>query len=326
LAQQCYFASAQAYAYDFSLFKPEAQADAMRYASRKSTRKSINDLDYISNLSRDSVAVFLSKGPNKKLVFAFRGTDLCDPLRFLNYIPNDYEETIQEIVFDETGYEGLFGSAEFNARFNEDDKRFFLREATARYCQMDSLYGLSTEEHNSKFFNVSSDYYGLEGGYNAAPNSDCKADNVIFKASTGVYGENVARDSKHIETYQWTRDVIKYVSVRFNIQTIVFTGHSLGGSLALHAYLKCDDERKMFKAFNAASLKNFDGLHRALNKSAIHYRIYRDTTSYLTGRYVPTVSYVIENADVEFTSLSNEDFHGLEMFKMRFLSKIETNF
>ena len=82
----------------------------------------------------------------------------------------------------------------------------------------------------------------------------------------------------------------------------------------------------MFKGFNAASLKNLDGLHRAMNGSAMHYRIYRDTTSYLTGRYVPTTAYVIEDADVEFASLANEDFHGLQMFKVPFRRIIETNF
>lgn len=311
------------------MFKPEVLEDAKRYASRRSFRKTIGDLEYVSKLSRDSVAVFLSKGPNKKLFFAFRGTDLCDPLRFLNYIPNDYEETIQEIVYDRTSYEGPFGDAEFNRRFNEEERRLFLYSATSRYCKMDSLY-LSTEEHNAKFFNVAQDRdlkEQLEGGYSyGAPNSDCKADNVIFKASVGIYGENVARDSKHLDTFKWTREVIEYAKLHFNIQSIIFTGHSLGGSLAYHAYLKCDDERKVYRGFNAASLKNFDGLHRAMNDKAIHYRIYRDTTSYLTGQYVPTVAYVIENADVEFASLSNEDFHPLHMFKVRYLSTIETNF
>jgi hypothetical protein len=303
------------------------QADAMRYASRKSVRKSIGELDYVSKLSRDSVAVFLSKGPNKKVVFAFRGTDLCDPLRFLNYIPNDYEETLQEIVVENSGFLGLFGSDEFNRRFNEDQKRAFLYQATSRYCQMDALYGLSTEEHNAKYFNVALQGGSLSGGYfYAAPNSDCKADNVIFQASTGVYGENVARDYKHIETSKWAQRVIDAVKVRFNIESIIFTGHSLGGSLALHAYLRCDDERKIFKGFNAASLKNLDGLHRALNPStAVHYRIYRDTTSYLTGRYVPTIAYVIEDAANEFTTLSNEDFHGLQIFKVPYRRVIETN-
>ena len=326
MAQYCFYASAQAYAYDFSLFRPEVQADAMRYASRKSVRKSLGELDYVSKLSRDSVAVFLSKGPNKNVVFAFRGTDLCDPLRFLNYVPNDYEETIQEIVHERSGYSGLFGSADFNSRFNEDQKRAFLFEATSRYCRMDSVYGLSTEEHNAKYFNVAIQG-GLGGGYYyAAPSSDCKADNVIFKSSVGVYGENVARDYKHLETSKWALYVLEYLKLRFSIQSIVFTGHSLGGSLALHAYLRCEDDRKMFKGFNAASLKNLDGLHRAMNGSAMHYRIYRDTTSYLTGRYVPTTAYVIEDADVEFASLANEDFHGLQMFKVPFRRIIETNF
>lgn len=140
------------------------------------------------------------------------------------------------------------------------------------------------------------------GANNAQTNSDCSADRSITVASLPLGSSDVRNDEKHKVTAQFTMAIIQKMMAQY--KTIVFAGHSLGGSLALNAYslavwlFQKQGLRMYYAGFNPASPGNFDHVLKHLKAydpqwqyRAMAHRNSKDVVSAKTGSYMPTITY-----------------------------------
>ena len=176
-----------------------------------------------------------------------------------------------------------------------------------KVCGMYCSFPLSSpnlQKVKGVYWNIYQYDTSLEGGENRAQeNSDCNSDRqIVLATSTPERMSVLRRDPKHKATAKWAIDVIDKLLVGKR-KNVIFAGHSLGGSLAFHAYVsaleyKNSDEEYFYVGFNAASLGNYDSVRRSLDrydktwrfKCAAH-RIDTDAVSLDYGKLIPTVTY-----------------------------------
>lgn len=279
---------------------------------------------HYKSLLYDTVGIWES---DDSLIIGFRGTS-TDPLRLLNYIPVDYHQRLLANLKSK----GLKFSEFINLPYMKErdkscdklqfkkgklDRNSIIAEVTGTYCTIGLTTPISSPTRANKKAEYTRDidrikskvFEGLtglkaggqnelNGGYSHASSfSDCKADaNIAFASSTNTLNQ----DPKHLFAAEFAKKIIDEYK---NKKKIIFTGHSLGGSLAFYAFKQClldyqekntgHPERKngyYFVGFNAATLKNIDMARvsqydtlQTWKDRAIHYRNNTDIVSYLYG-------------------------------------------
>ena len=338
-----YYASNESYKYDAQ------DVSTSPFRSSRDTRESFRvnfagrsfRADYVPEWSLDTVAAYVH---GKTLILAFRGTDPVDPARYLNYMPTDYEERVDDSLqklapriqgdtFAKRWAKVPFVPADSFCSCNEKrcgdtydtviSRETILGKVNMSYCGLPSVTAIDTARPKD----VTKDRWDvlLGGASNASMYSDCKSDNYItYSRLTGFVfaktSKNVASDEKHKYTNQWTQSVVAQFQKRKGLN-IILTGHSLGGSLAFHAYIRLlktvDPGLVYYVGFDAAVLSNFNDAVKYLpngwTQNAIHYRMYGDGVSALFG-YVPTLTYSRGNKSPLRASFDNL-IHGLFVFQ-----------
>lgn len=343
VCQSAWNSARQTYWYDLDIVRKSGITNS--YNKFRSSERIRGDFDldgrmfrYDSSLSSDTFTVHAAKLPHMTaVILGFRGTDTMDPMRYLNYIPDSYEARLAENFQKATGFnysdwnskknpftEEMIERAEdcsISVQANAKARETILAETNLSFASanMMPLMTLSSIKDSSQKKNGDKYWQRLAGG-RGAPYSDFVADSNI--ASVLIGSRNLgAIDPKH-ESAQKFAD---YILPKFtgNIE-FVFTGHSLGASLAFASFLyaKTKYKNKMwFVGFNAATLANFEDVIEEMKSSspssfstdengnmrldnAIHYRNEGDLISVGSGtsagggfgNWVPTVTYAVPSA------------------------------
>ena len=106
-----------------------------------------NRLEYKSSNSSDQLAVFSKINHDETtLVFGFRGTDTVDPMRFLGYIPHDYEIHWRQLIQD-------FG----------EEKYLQLPNFAPSFCGCKDLCNIEPYSYKSQFVEATTKRYGFLG-------------------------------------------------------------------------------------------------------------------------------------------------------------------
>lgn len=337
-----------------------------------SFRKKSTTLQYSSVQSYDSLAVYYLGSPaDLTMVLAFRGTDPCDPVRFMNYIPDTFEAecmallrrdlrgvavpenlrwgTLSMVRFMESNNMTWSESEQYGTRTCPDPcvgcKLMSKEDIQLRVCQkfcnftnpLSAYPSKRRPDQNLRLWNV---YQypafvkdDLLGGENRAQqNSDCYADRFIVGSSTDLTRRtNVSADIKHQDTAYAALYAVKTAKPR----RVIFTGHSLGGSLAFNTYKIALELYSSvatrpvlyFAGFNPASLRNFDTSRleryddRWQERAKIH-RISGDVVSFLSGKReadggIPVTSWVTGERPLESLESQSSDtkIHGIFTFQ-----------
>lgn len=163
----------------------------------------------------------------------------------------------------------------------------------------------------------------IQGGrfYYSAPNSDCKADDVITKNTVSLQSFDLNNETKHSQVWSWTQRIMRILKKKNSNYDYYFTGHSLGGSLALNCFLNSVDESTncYYRGFNAASLFLYNFRFRTINaykEFMYHYRFNHDLTSRNYGKYIPTALFITSVVSPDFL-VNSEKYHSLLLFKSK---------
>jgi hypothetical protein len=187
--------------------------------------------EYRSKLSTDQCAIWTLQGYEKHdiLVFAYRGTNF-DPVRFLNDIPKDIDTKLRAYI----------------ARHNSNRKQMTdisdlpFTGSDFCNCSMDECpISKSSLTRDNALFNVVQGYCDKD---TVDKYSDCYSDLVLLSASLGLIESVESKSVKHREAAKHAIEVTKTFLEMAKHPIILFTGHSLGGSIGYYAYLKTIEE------------------------------------------------------------------------------------
>ena len=324
VSQAAWQASRQSYFYDLSILQRNNIPLDKHYKFRSTPNvRETFEIDgrkfkYASNLSTDTFAVFVCEMKHlTAVIFAHRGTDALDPFRFLNTVPETYEKKLAANFMAATNMEykdwqderkNPFTSEEtipcsISYAANAASRESVLSETTAEFAQMESI-PLMTSSHIkniSKPKNGDMHWQQLIGG-RGAPHSDFISDANVGSVFLG--SRNLGDiDAKHKAAVDHTSKYVEKFLEAYHKLEVVFTGHSLGGSLAfasfLHAKANFPTLKSWYVGFNAATLSNFEDVLSTLRTknpqvftssgdivrldNAIHYRNEGDFISVGSG-------------------------------------------
>ena len=301
-SQLAFHCATRAYHYDAELIKNyyKESGESKLYRTNDKRRSDFNFLKkkivYLGELSTDTFGVWQIKS-SSTLIFACRGTS-SDPIRLLNFIPSTYNEKFKAELAARNLSVRQFEDLPFSANdlyssraYTCDSPKLPLTRAdiieavNAYFCRVGPSLLLYEPEPRHIASNVS-----LNGGAFYAKNfSDCKADRTILLDSS-----NLKDDLKHVFV---GRKALELLSTK-KYNKMIFAGHSLGGSLAFHAFKECSikfpEMDLTYYGFDAAQLSNFgvSDLNRARpswRQNARQYRMNSDIVSF-TPPYVPYVT------------------------------------
>lgn len=182
----------------------------------------------------------------------------------------------------------------------------------------------------------------LQGGVNAGHNNcDCVADRYITNGSIDAYvpsrfafGDDIRNDAKHKATAQWAHKIIAKMP---SYSSIVFAGHSLGGSLAFNAYsialwLLGRSRTCYYVGFNPGTLRNFDNVAKHLKAydpyweyRAVVHRNSGDVVSMVGSSYVPIVTHTDSRLPKRIPSAARY-VHGITTMNCSNSGADKTNF
>lgn len=334
----------QAYMYDTQIIaRHNALNEYLKYRSTELLRHNFtvgDEFVYESELSTDTLCVFTCmKGKDLVVSIGYRGTDPVDPMRFLNFIPEDYDKKLAQNFREATHlrfkdwndttknpYTNYDEAQSCKSSITLSPREKVLEQTTKEYASLNATALFSSAKSIQSFQRKEKHdlhWMYLQGGNRAAPLSDFIADVNI--GSTRLGSRNLAViDEKHKAAILHTEKVVAAMTSRQSESLLVILGgHSLGGSLALGSFLHCKatytrDIRFRFVGFNAATLVNFDEViesmpqhifrvgHTLQIRDAIHFRNEGDFVSvgagYGLGKWIPTITY--ESSDVKKTWIS----------------------
>lgn len=238
-------------------------------------------------------------------------------------------------------------------------KANILEKACALYCTFQKVGGgppalnVPRDATSRKFFNVYRYNFdktfaerntifqgGLVGRFNSGnceKNSDCFADYQIRHESGVALADplgfrnayaNIRNDEKHRQCVLCAFNAYDTLVQSHSIKNIIFSGHSLGGSLSFFAYAlaleKLSRVKCFYVGFNAATLKNMNNKAKYLGSydsdwksRARNHRNTGDIVSFFYGEHVPMVEYVpIANPSLKLIPDTNSPgyIHGLDTF------------
>jgi hypothetical protein len=298
---------------------------------------------YESELSTDTVCVFTcTKGNDLVVSIGYRGTDPVDPMRFLNFIPKDYDKKLAKQFHELTNLKFKdWNDTTKNPFTNYEEARKCqsislspreqaLEKTTKEYASLDASAILTTKKGIESFQHKEKNdlqWMYLQGGNRAAPLSDFIADVNIGSFRLGPRNLAVI-DEKHKAAILHTEKIITAIKERKSDSLlIILGGHSLGGSLALGSFLHCKasykkDIRFRYVGFNAATLVNFDEVIESMPRhifrvghtlkilDAVHFRNEGDLVSVGAGaglgKWIPTITYESNDAKKSWLSYIKE--------------------
>jgi hypothetical protein len=392
-------ASSQSYSYDLNLIvrqalaknpsasqtsrkviSGEALANYGKYRSNNETRKNFTlqsehsistdrkEFVYKSEMSLDTVSVHvLSERTQDVVVLGFRGTDPADPMRLLDYIPEDYDSKLKSNY--EKALERPFTWDRWNSLKFQDYSRSTCTEVVEdKSDKRGSILSKTTELYanvGGVATNYLSDFSGsavssaitqkrresdkqwdyLHGGADrAAPYSDFVSDLLIAKGKVVESSDKNIRsiDEKHMEAARHAEKVVKYFLGLGKKTIFIFSGHSLGGSLALISHIRCktafEESNIWYVGFNAGQLKNFDSFFQKVITSKELFDHYLKQTIHFTnqydivsqgykkvglfgytplaglGSYIPVVEYFVSDAAKHYIASTHSGVHGIWTF------------
>jgi len=237
-------------------------------------------LQYVPEYSSNTFAVWVEErnanSDVKTIVVAFRGTDITDPVRYINFIPTNWELLLAEQIdvahnLNKTinwpnNYNALSPKAKIEyIRVNQNTNSFQNKNVTLREMQTKALGQLTnfqicayrssplqTNESEIKPKVLVNNWNILEGGKEVPtanpshPYSDAAADCAITAVqtnfTTGIVSDKdynkLYNDPKHARAATFLQAVLREEVKDFSFHKIIVTGHSLGGSLGCYALLK----------------------------------------------------------------------------------------
>jgi len=334
-----YLCARQAYYIDDKIYPKKYRTFATNSLKRTAVHADGETCDYKSRQSEDQMGMWLNRA-TKTVFLGFRGTDL-DPRRFLGRLPEDYGKKISDEC---TRLRVRFSSLPFSNVSKclcSDDRcdlgisrETVIETVTNTYCDIGWAVGryavLGTVPDTIATRQMKSDDFELKGGNSRCSEySDCYAD--IRVALKNLNGDRRSRFAHKDPKHDHARKAAIALSDAFTDWNFVCCGHSLGGSLAMAAFLELQmlEVPSRWYGFNSAPISNFDtqitkmGKWESVYDSALHVRMFDDGVScplgdtyYLSG--IKTITY--KNKDDSRTHQSrgiNVDTtsHGLWPFK-----------
>jgi hypothetical protein len=345
----------QAYMYDTQIIaRHNALENYLKYRSTDLLRHNFTVEDefvYESELSTDTVCVFTCmKGKDLAVCIGYRGTDPVDPMRFLNFIPKDYDKNLAKNFTEMTNlkfkdwndivknpYTNYEEAKKCQSGVSLSARERVLEKTTAEYASLNAT-ALFTDKRGIESFQRKEkndlQWMYLQGGTRAAPLSDFIADVNIGSARLGPRNLAVI-DEKHKAAILHTEKIVATIKERQSESLLVIlAGHSLGGSLALGSFLHCKatygkDIRFRYVGFNAATLVNFDEVidsmpkhifrmgHTLQIRDAVHFRNEGDLVSVGAGaglgKWIPTITYESNDAKKSWISYIKESDTALNI-------------